>query len=419
MDPVQIYKGNFIYSASPNRLTVYEDSYLIIKEGKVEEICGTLPQQYLKYPVTDLQDKLVIPGFADMHVHAPQFDQRGLGMDKKLFEWLSDYTFATESRFKDIGHARDVYTRFADQLVRQGTLHACIYATIHKESTALLFEILESKGIRAFVGKVNMDINCPASLKEKAQESLDDTEDLILRYQNNRQVKPILTPRFVPTCSDALLKGLGTLAQKYGTPVQSHLAENMEEIRVVEKMHPDEKSYSDVYNHYGLFGQSPTLMAHCVHLTDKEKSMMIDNHVIAVHCPDSNLNLISGIMPVRKMLDAGIPVVLGSDVGGGHNLSMARVIVSAIQQSKVMALMNPDTEPLTLEEVFYMATRGGGSFFGKTGSFAKGSPFDALLVDDTQLGNPGLTLHERLQRFIYTGDDRNITARFVEGKKIG
>jgi guanine deaminase len=419
MDRVQIYKGNIIYSVSVRKLATFEDSYLIVKDGKVEDIIAALPRQYLQYPVCDLGKKFIIPGFADMHIHASQFDQRGLGMDKTLIEWLQTYTFVEESKFSDHEYAREVYSRFTDQLIKQGSLCSCIYATVHKQATGLLFEILENKGLKAFIGKVNMDRNCPDGLKEDSLTSLAETEELINRYHHNSRVKPILTPRFVPACSGVLLDGLGKLAQKYRVPIQSHLSENKEEIQWVKGLHPDEPTYSHVYHSFGLFGQSPTLMAHCIYLSEREITLMKENHVIAVHCPDSNLNLASGITPVRKMLDAGIPIVLGTDVGGGHNISMNRAMVSAIQLSKAMSTLHHDMNPLTWEEVFFMATKGGGGFFGKTGSFEKGYWFDALVIDDCHLGNPNLSLTERLQRFIYIGDDRNISDRFVEGKKVG
>lgn len=419
METIQIYKGNFIYSVSSRKLSSYEDSYLIVKDGKTEEICGALPQKYLKYPVTDLGNKIVIPGFCDMHTHAPQFDQRGLGMDKNLIDWLKDYTYLNESKFSDPEYAGEVYGRFAEQLIRFGTLHSCLYATVHKESTEVLFDILNEKGLKAYVGKVNMDINCPPGLKQETGVSLGETEELIRRHHGHAKVRPILTPRFVPSCSSALLEGLGKLASKYDMPVQSHLSENYDEIGWVKKLHPSEPTYSDVYQTYGLFGQTRTLMAHCIHLSDREMILMKNNGVVAVHCPDSNINLSNGIMPVRKMLLAGIPVVLGSDIGGGHHVSMTQVMVSAIQQSKALSMGDPAMPPLTFEEVFYMATRGGECLFGKIGSFEQGYAFDAISIDDSRLGSPNIPLIDRLQRFVYCGDDRHIAARVIDGKRVG
>lgn len=419
MDEIQIFKGNIIYSVSLKEIITLQEGYVIVNKGKVEEILEALPEQYMGNMVRDFGNKLIIPGFCDMHIHAPQLGQRGLGMDKKLIEWLETYTFKNEARFSDISFAKEVYSRFADELVRNGSLCSCIFSTIHKPTTELLFDILYKKGLKAFIGKVNMDRNCPPLLMEDTSISLKETEELIAGYSGNRMIRPILTPRFVPTCSDALMDGLGKIAAEYGTPIQSHLAENTDEVAWVGRLHPDMPSYSHVYNSFGLFGHTPTLMAHCIHLSDEEISLMKDNNVTAVFCPDSNLNITSGIMPARKYIDGGISVVLGTDVGGGHNISMAKAIVSSIQVSKVSSMFDPGLLSLNFEEAFFMATKGGGSFFGNTGSFGKGYCFDALVIDDTSLGDTDLSLNERLQRFVYIGDDRNITERYVEGCQIG
>lgn len=419
MKSINAVKGNVMFSASPEEILTFASSHIIYKNGIIEGIFQELPERYQGIEVLDYGDKIIIPGFVDLHVHAPQFYQRGMGMDMELIEWLEKYTFHQEKRFSDLSHARKAYAHFTDELVKRGTLCACIFATVHKPATELLFSMLSAAGIYAFVGKVEMDRNCPDALKGAPDICLKETEELILKYGKDDRVKPILTPRFVPTCSEELMKGLGRLASKYGVPVQSHLSENKDEVKYVRKLHQNSPGYAHVYNEAGLFGQTPTLMAHCVYLTEQELELLVQNGVVAVHCPDSNLNLASGIMPVRKMIKKGIRVGLGSDVGGGHNLSMNGAIVSAIQMSKVMKVLDPENEPLTLEECFYMATKGGGSFFGKTGSFQAGFRFDAIIVDDASLGEEGLPLKDRLQRFIYIGDDRNITARFVNGRRIG
>lgn len=419
MESLKVLKGNIIFSSSPGEIKTYSKSYLVIKDGVVEGIYPILPEPYKNVPVSDFDDKIIMPGFVDLHVHAPQFYQRGLGMDMELIEWLEKYTFDQEKQFSDLAHARKVYNHFADELVRQGTVCASIFATIHKPATELLFEILSGKGICAFVGKVNMDRNCLDSLREEINTSIKETEELIQKYGGHPLVKPILTPRFVPTCSETMLEELGKLARKYNVPVQSHLSENRNEVKWVKELHPDHPDYSSVYYRKGLFGHTPTLMAHCIYLTEEENEMMRTNNVIAVHCPDSNLNLASGIMPVRKMLASGIKVGLGSDVGGGHNISMTKAIVRTIQVSKVLKVLDSANEPVTFEEAFYMSTKGGGSFFGKVGSFEEGYSFNAIVIDDTSLGDGEFSLKERLQRFIYIGDDRNITDRFVKGQRIG
>lgn len=413
-----VLKGNIAFSVSPEEIKFYLNSFISVDNGRVEGIYQELPEGLKGVAVYDYGDNLIIPGFIDLHVHASQFYQRGIGMDMELIDWLENYTFKEESRFVDLAYADKVYTHFVDELVRQGTLRASIFATVHKKATELLFEILSKKGLGAFVGKVNMNRNCSALLSEDTETSISDTEELIIKYKDHPLVKPILTPRFVPTCSGILLEKLGSLAVKYNVPVQSHLSENRDEVKWVKELHPDIKNYSNVYYQKGLFGQTPTLMAHCIYLEEEAIELMRKNNVVAVHCPESNLNLASGIMAARKMLEKGIKVGLGSDVGGGHNLAMTKAIVRAIQLSKMVKVIEPEIKPLTIMEAFYMATKGGGSFFGKVGSFETGYFFDAIVIDDTSLGGLGLSLTERLQRFIYIGDDRNIAARFVNGRQL-
>lgn len=413
-----IIKGNIAFSVSPDEINYYPDSYIVIGNGVTEGIIKQLPQDTSGFRLLDYGDKLIIPGFSDLHIHASQFYQRGTGMDSELIDWLAKYAFQQEKAFSNEDHAKKVYKHFVDELVNCGTLHASIFGTIHKEATRILFEILINKGIAAFVGKVNMDRNCTAELTENTDISVRETEELVRDYIGQPLVKPILTPRFVPTCSPALLEKLGEIAARYDIPVQSHLSENLDEVKWVRELNPEIQTYSDVYNRYGLFGQTKTLMAHCIYLEEEEIDLTSGNGVIAVHCPDSNLNLASGVMPAKKLIKRGVKVGLGSDVGGGHNLSMTRVIVSAIQSSKVVRLKEPENEALTFEEVFYMATKGNGSFFGRVGSFEPGYDFDALVIDDTSLGDHEFDLIDRLQRFVYIGDDRNIIFKFSKGNLI-
>jgi guanine deaminase len=282
-------------------------------------------------------------------------------------------------------------------------------------------DLFAESGLSAYVGKVNMNRNSPENLQETTESSLRDTEEIILEYGSKYElVKPIITPRFVPSCSMELLRGLGDMAEKYNVPVQSHLCENLDEISFVKALHPDCRNYASVYDASGLFGDVPTIMAHCVWVNDEEIDLIAKKKVTVAHCPSSNFNLSSGIAPVRRLIERGIPVGMASDVSGGHRLSMMSVIVSSAQASNIRWLETGRSEkPLNTCELFYLATKGGGKFFGRVGSFEEGYEFDALVVDDRSLpAFKKLSLEERLQKFIYTGDDRNIKARYIAGRKI-
>lgn len=416
-----VLKGDIVFTSEKENFQIYENSYIIIEEGKVVKIIDELEEIYKSYDLRDYSGKLIIPGFTDLHLHAPQFPNRGLGLDKELIPWLDIYTFPEEGKYIDLEYSKKVFSRLINELWKNGTTRSAVYSTIHKESTKLLMDMFIESGLGAYIGKVNMDRNTAEYLTEDTFQSSKDTLEIIEEYKNKSDiVKPIITPRFAPTCTPKLLKDLGEIAIKYNIPLQSHLSENRSEVEWVKELFPESKDYASVYDKFNLLGQTPTIMAHCIYNTDEEIDLMAENEVYAAHCPYSNYNLSSGIMPVRKYLNKGVPVGLGSDISGGHSLSIPNVIVGTIQASKMTWLdTNKELEALKFTEAFYLATKGGGSFFGKVGSFEKGYEFDALVIDDSSLSDINdLTIEERVQKFVYIGDDRNIIERYVQGKQI-
>lgn len=416
----RILKGTIVFTPTKDKLQIYEDSYIIVKDGKVVNIVKELDNLYKDIEVEDYSGKIIIPGFTDLHLHATQYPNRGLGLDKELLPWLETYTFPEEGRYSDVEYAEKVFKRLINELWRVGTLRSVVFSSIHKESTELLLDMFIESELGAYIGKVNMDRNTADYLTEDMEESLKHTEEILIKYiDKSTLVRPIITPRFAPTCSDKLLEKLGNLPEKYKVPIQSHLNENKSEIEWVKELFPSSNNYASVYDDFKLFGTS-TVMAHCVYNTDEEIDLMAKNGVYAAHCPSSNYNLSSGIMPIRKYLDKGVNLGLASDISAGNNLSIPSVIAETIQASK-MTWLNTDKklDPLTFNEAFYIATKGGGSFFGRVGSFETGDEFDALVIDDSKLSDMReLTVEERLQRYIYIGDDRQIISRYVRGEKI-
>ncbi len=417
---IKIYKGHIIFTESPEKFDLIENGFIIVENNRVKKVVAEIPEEYKNVSVKDFGNKLIIPGFVDLHLHAPQFPNAGLGLDKELLPWLEEYTFPEEAKYKDLDYARKVYSRVVEELWKNGTTRSVIFASIHKEATGLLFDLFVEAGLGAYVGKVNMDRNCPDFIVEDSKQSANDTREYLEKHVGKSElVKPIITPRFVPTCTVELLQELGKMAKEFDVPIQSHLSENTGEIEWVKELHPEHKNYASVYDCYELFGQKPTVMAHCIYNTEEEVALMKNNEVYVAHCPHSNLNLSSGIMPVRHFLDNGVNVGLGSDISGGHKISIPNVMAVAAQVSKIKWLeTNKELAPLTTSEVFYLGTKGGGKFFGKVGSFEEGYEFDALVIDDSNFFGDDLTIEERLQRFIYLGDDRNIVERYVAGNKV-
>ena len=421
---ITIIKGHFICTEKPSEFSVYPNHYLIAEDGIIEGLHDVLPEKYAGVPVHDYGDRMIMPGCVDLHVHAPQYSYRGLGMDMELLEWLETNTFPEESKMKDINYAKKSYSIFVENLRKSATTRACIFATVHREATLLLMDMLENAGLCTMTGKVNMDRNCPDYIREasadaSAKETIQWVEDVLNRHYKNTY--PILTPRFTPSCTDELMTKLKEIQTKYDLPLQSHLSENPGEIEWVRELCPTSEYYGDAYAMFGLFGNDcKTVMAHCVYSDEREIRRMKDNGVFIAHCPESNMNIASGIAPVRTYLEEGMHVGLGSDVAGGATENMFTAMAHAIQASKLRwRLADQSLKPLTAPEAFYMATKGGGAFFGKVGSFEPGYELDAVVLDDSRLKHPQeLTLDKRFERLIYMADDREIHAKYVRGSQL-
>lgn len=410
-----LIKGDIIYTIDKDKFIFHEDSYILVEGGIVKNISKDLENFHKPYDLIDYSGKLIIPGFVDLHYHAPQYPNIGLGMDKELIPWLNTYTFPEEAKYKDLNYSEKVFMNLINDVWEKGTTRSVVFSTVFKDSTQLLLDMFIDSGLGAYIGKVNMDMNSSRALTENTQESIRETEEIILKYKDKCDlVHPIITPRFIPSCSEKLLRSLGDLAKKYDIKIQSHINENTSEVLWVQELYPDIDNYASVYDHFGLFGQRETIMAHCIHNKEEETDLMIKNGVYAAHSPFSNFNLSSGMMSIRKYLDKGMKIGLASDISGGHSLSIADVMVGAIQTSKMVWLYGgKEDRPLSLSEAFYLATKGGGGFFGKVGSFEQGYDFDALIIDVDE----DLNMEERLEKFIYDSKDR-ILDRFVRGNKI-
>lgn len=417
-------KGTIFSSKGPDKTEIFPDSFLVCEEGLCAGVFPSLPGQYQGIPVRDAGNTLIIPGLTDLHVHAPQYSFRSVGMDMELLEWLGHIAFPEESKFSDQEYARKSYSIFVNDLKKSATTRASIFGTLHVPATEILMELLEETGMKAYVGKVNMDRNGPSTLQEKsAEDSAKDTISWIENVQGRfHNVKPILTPRFTPSCTDELMESLGKIQKQYHLPVQSHLSENKSEIAWVKELCPDTEFYGMAYDKFALFGGEgcPTIMAHCVHCPEEEIELMKKRGVYIAYCAQSNTNLASGIAPVRRYLDAGLHIGIGSDIAGGYSISILRAMADSLQASKLYwRLIDNSAKPLKIEEVFYMATLGGGSFFGKTGCFEPGYEFDAVILDDSNLPAPQeFTPMQRLERLIYLSDDRNIIGKYVAGVKL-
>lgn len=416
----EILKGHIVHAPALGELEIVENGYLVLADGVIAGIYPQLPIEHADGVVHDYGDKLILQSFADMHLHAPQYPMLGMGMDLPLLDWLNTYTFDVESRFADTDFARKVYARLARELITNGTTRVCMFSSLHTDATWVLMEELEKAGVTGYVGKVNMDRNGKEGVyQETTEESVAET----VRWLDGchfEHVKPILTPRFTPSCTDELMTALSRIKAEHGLYVQSHISENLAEIAWVRELHPDCERYWESYDKFGLWGDH-TVMAHCVHSDETERRAMREHNVLAVHCGDSNINVSSGICPVRQLLNEGVWVALGSDIAGGAQLPMYRVITTSIRSSKVRQIMDDWKTPfLTVPEGYYLGTTAGHKYFGGGNGFAVGDALHAVVVDDSDFPMPvrPLSLNERFERAIYMMEQRSIVSVWSEGRCV-
>ena len=419
-----VLHGAVVYSTAPDRLEAFRDAYVVCVDGISKGVFTELPGEYRDLPVVDAWDKLIMPGLVDLHTHAPQFQYRGNGMDMELLEWLAHCIFPEEAKYSNPEYAERAYDQFVEDLYIGPTTRACIFATIDPDATLMLMDMLEDTGLVTYVGKVNMDRFSPDYYMENTKDSLALTREWLDEAAESGYVntKPIITPRFTPSCSRTLMNGLGKLAEEYDLPAQSHLSESLGEIELVKTLEPGASCYAETYERAGIMGENrPCIMAHCVWSSDEELELLRRCGVFIAHSPESNVNLCSGAAPVRKYLDMGLRVGLATDISAGSSLSMFAAMRYAIQVSKLRCrLYDEKLKPLTAAEAIFLATKGGGAFFGKVGSFEEGYEFDAILIDDgiyTTM-REDMTPAERAERVIYLADDRHVVGKYVAGRKL-
>ncbi|KAK9477888.1 hypothetical protein V1514DRAFT_99471 [Lipomyces japonicus] len=377
------------------------------------------------------------PGFFDTHIHASQYPNVGLFGKTTLLDWLNTYTFPLEASFKDLAIAQNVYSKVISRTLNNGTTTASYYATIHTDGTNLLADLALKAGQRAFIGRCCMTENSPdyyrdASVEDSQRATLDVINHISKIDPDYNLVRPIITPRFAPSCSRHLLEWLGQLSIEKNLPVQTHISENLNEVALVKSMHPFADSYADVYDKCDLL-HDRTILAHAVHLTTEERDLIAERKSGVAHCPISNSALTSGEARVRWLLQSGIKVGLGTDVSGGYAPSILHTARQALLVSRHLAMKNDDSGgesvKLTIEEVLYLATLGGAQVCGlheKLGNFVVGKQFDAQLITLTGSQSPvdvfsweNGKYEDLVAKWLFNGDDRNVLKVWVDGKFVG
>ena len=436
-----LIEGTFIHTKKGS-LEILENHYMLLSpDGKISYLSKEKPSPELLSNLSSSfklsKTEIIIPGFIDCHIDAPQYINAGCGLDLQLLEWLNKYTFPAESKFNSIEHAQKVYSTVVSRTLSFGTTTACYFATIHNEASLLLAEICNKLGQRAFIGKVSMDRNSPDYYVEKTEDAINNEKKFLENMKNDKNlieknlVSPVITPRFVPSCSPELMTNLGEIGKKNENKIliQSHLNENEGEIAWVKEFHPESISYTHVYDDFNLL-TNRTILAHCIHMTEEEIDLIKEKGTSIAHCPNSNFSLLSGCCDVRYLMDKNVKIGLGTDVSGGPSPSLIDSMRNALTCSRTIYFNkrkdDKDTKykPLTVPEVFYLATEGGAIALGiedKVGNFEIGKDFDGLFVNLNKgsvdcFGQE--SINDLLDKMVYLADDRNITKVFVKGKIV-
>lgn len=419
-------KGTVAYTPGRDRFLIKKDTYLVCENGKVAGTYDELPSHFTGIDVHDFGAAFIIPGMADIHVHASQSPFQGMGQNienGRWDTWFDRYAFPDEAKFRDLPYAKAAYTDFVKKLQPTPTTRICTYATSDINATQVLMEILNEYGFAGYVGNVSMDRNCDPELLRSTEETLRETRLWLEKCKDGiGEVYPIITPRYFPTCTEEALEGLGKLAREFHVPVQTHLSESQDEIAWVKSIDPTLAYYAQAYERHGLLNGTPySVMAHCVFSSREERAALKRNHVLVAHCPQSNLNSSGMTAPVLQYIDEGIEVGLGTDVGGGNTLNLFRTIFEAVLASKIdrtNGTAEQNKRILSLPGAFYLATKGGGALW-KSGSFEKDYCFDAVVIDDSRIKDRNQrTDYERLERIISLSDDRDIVCKYINGREV-
>ena len=414
-----------------DRQAVYDsDGLLVVGDDGLIAAVGdyaSLRQQFAHVPTEHFAGRILTAGFVDIHVHYPQVDVIGSPADG-LLPWLENYTFPEEKTFNVTAKASSTAQFFIAELLRNGVTTALTFATSHVSSVNALFEVAQQNNLRLITGKCLQDRNCPEGVRDETEQSLVDTEALIEQWHGRARLGYAITPRFAPTCSDAQLRGAGQLAAKYPSVwIQSHVAENVDEIAWVNELFPHSSSYLGVYDDFGLL-RARSVYAHCIHFSDADRALMRARSAAAAVCPTSNLFLGSGHFDFAAARASGMAYALASDVGGGTSLSPFKTMLAAYYVGRSTSLhagLPKQAVSLAPSDLWWQHTAGAAAALGLggvVGNLAVGAEADFLLLNPQ--ATPYLarktalsgSLEELLFAMIVLGDDRLVEKTVILGK---
>ena len=449
MKTKKIIKASFFHSPTYGDIEFLEHAILLVSDnGIISEIIRKEDENYQQIlnqyshesNFIDFKDKVLLPGFIDLHIHAPQWPQAGLALDDELSHWLNSFTFPLESKYKDINYAREVYTNLVKKLLANGTTSAMYFGTIHNESTLELAKICANLGQRGFVGKVVMDdetMNPDFYRDNSTKEAIENTEKFIIDVQTLAKdvfqgVYPVITPRFVPSCTDNALLELGKLAKKYNCYIQSHCSESdWEHNFVIDRFG---KRDSEVLDQFGLLTDK-SIMAHGNFIDSDDADIFKKKKSSVCHCPISNSYFANAVFPVNQLKKQGLNICLGTDISGGfspslydnikHSVMASRMLNDGVDNKLSADNRGTNNARVSVFEAFYLATTGGGEALKlPLGIFKEGYICDFQVIDINSPNNklPNFLDNEEdkhlLQKILYLSTSENIREVWVQGKQI-
>lgn len=429
MPALSAFRGTLLHfladpgeNPDPASFQWFDDGLLIIEDGRVQR-CGPSAELLAALPpgttVADHRGKLILPGFVDTHVHLPQTDVIA-SYGAQLLDWLERYALPAEAKFADLSHAEESARFFLDELLRNGTTSALVFATVHAHSAEALFEEAAKRSMRIISGKVLMDRNCPPSLRDTAESGYRESAALIEKWHGYRRLRYAITPRFAGMSTEAQLQLAGKLArERPDVHVHSHLAESEREVAWIRELYPSCRSYLDVYDRFGLVNER-AVYAHCIHIDDADRRRMAKAGTAAAVCPTSNLFLGSGLFDFDAARQAGLGLGFGTDVGAGTSFSLLRTLHEGYKVARLRG------QRLSPWQALYHATLGGARALkldGWIGNFTSGKEADFVVLrpDVTPLMARRMQLAqtpaEKLFALMMLADDRNVDATYVMGRQ--
>ena len=427
---MKAYRASLLYFSGPAQAVFESDGMLVVgadERGRQVVLAvgahGEIARRYPDVPVQHFPGRIIAPGFVDMHIHYPQLDVIGSPAEG-LLPWLENYTFPHEKRFSAPDYSEEAAKFFIAELLRHGVTTALTFATSHPESVDALLSESKRQNLRMIAGKVLMDQNAPDGVRDSTEQSLIDTEALIRRWHGVDRLGYAITPRFVPSCSEAQLRGAGELADKYADVwIQSHVAENKDEIAWVHQLYPGARSYLSVYEDFGLLRRR-AVYAHCIHIDDEDRALMRDTGTAAAVSPTSNLFLGSGFFDYGAAERSGFLHGLASDVGGGTSFSPFHTMLAAYYVGR-----EGQTKPgvsLKPQQLWWQHTGGAARALGLegvVGNLLPGCEADFVVLNPqatpllARKTAQAASLDELLFALIVLGDDRVITNTVISQAK--